>query len=216
MLLLGIETSCDDTATAVVEDGRARSCERLDEPRRVSREVRRHRAGDREPPARRAALRRGGGRGRPRRHDDSMTNRRHRRNARPGPYRQFGRRRRGGESARVRDRQTAVRRQSFARPHFCGVSGSRADAAVSVFGAAGLRRTFATRRSRKRDADARHRADERRRSGRSVRQDGASTRFGLSRRARTRQTRQRRQRKGDCVSATSSRIRARSTCRFPA
>ena len=47
MMLLGVETSCDDTAAALVRDGRDVLSVGLDQPGCVSREVRRYRPGDR-------------------------------------------------------------------------------------------------------------------------------------------------------------------------
>ena len=54
MLILGIETSCDETAAAVVEDGRVVLLVGRVEPGRPARALRRRRARDREPRARRA------------------------------------------------------------------------------------------------------------------------------------------------------------------
>ena len=89
------------------DGGRARrarrTLERLDEPRRVPREIRRHRPRDREPPSRRAALRGGRRRARScRRH--VRRDRRHRGHGGPGSDRQPRRRRRDRQSARLCDR----------------------------------------------------------------------------------------------------------------
>ena len=56
--ILGIETSCDETAAAVVDDGRRRAVVGRREPGRSARALRRRRARDREPRARRADRRR--------------------------------------------------------------------------------------------------------------------------------------------------------------
>ena len=52
--ILGIETSCDETAAAVVDDGRIVRSSVVVEPGRSARALRRRRARDREPRARRA------------------------------------------------------------------------------------------------------------------------------------------------------------------
>ena len=65
--ILGIETSCDETAAAVVDDGRVGPVVGRGEPGRPARPLRRRRARGREPGARRADRRRdrgGAGRGR--------------------------------------------------------------------------------------------------------------------------------------------------------
>ena len=60
VLLLGIETSCDDTATAVVRDGREVLSSVSTNQDEFHSKIRGHRAGNREPATRRAALGRGG------------------------------------------------------------------------------------------------------------------------------------------------------------
>ena len=102
--ILGIETSCDETAAAVVDDGRDDPLVGRVEPGRSARALRRRRARDREPGARRARQRR---------------DRRRRSSKRastladidavaavhgPGPRGRAARRRERGEGDRARDR----------------------------------------------------------------------------------------------------------------
>ena len=206
MLLLGIETSCDDTATAVVRDGRDVLVECRDESGRVPRQIRRHRPRDRQPASRRAALRGRRRRARARGHD-ARRNRRHRRHRRTGADRKPRRGRCRRQSARLCIEQTTIRREPFARTRLCAVPRSPGEAALSLSRVARLRRPLATRRRRLASAHAHPRTHARRRRGRSLRQNRASARLALSRRPRARPARSHGKSEGLCISSLSPRRR---------
>ena len=97
--ILGIETSCDETAAAVVDGGHLGAVVGRDQPGRPARPLRRRRARDRQPGPRRAAscpvVAAGARRGRAVRPPSTARarGRRGRRHRRPGPRRRAARRR---------------------------------------------------------------------------------------------------------------------------
>ncbi len=101
----------------------------------------------------------------------------------------------------------AVRGEPSARTSLRPVSRARRAAAVRVSRAARLGRALAARRSRVADGAAHRRENARRRRRRSVRQDGASARTSVPGRACTRSAGARRRPAGDRVSAPPSRSR---------
>ena len=108
--ILGIETSCDETAAAVVVDGETGAVVGRVEPGRPPRPLRRRRARDRQPGPRRAAhagRRPGAGRGRAAR----RRRRRRRRHRRARAHRLAARRRHRGQGARARVGRALRRRE---------------------------------------------------------------------------------------------------------
>ena len=115
MAILGIETSCDETAAAVVSRGRRDPLERRRLAGRAARALRRRRARGRlaPPPRARHAGDRAGAR---RRRSDARRRRRGRRHDAAGADRRAARRRLRGEGARVVAAPAADPRQPPARP----------------------------------------------------------------------------------------------------
>ena len=187
--VLGIETSCDETAASVVElrdgDGAEDPVQRRAQPDRGACRLRRRRAGDRRARPCRGAGRHHRGGARRCRHRRLPTSMRSPRPPGPGLV--------GGlivglmtaKAIAARRRQAAARDQPSRRPCADGAADRRARLSLSA--AAGFRRPHADRAGARRRRLPALGDDDRRRAGRSLRQDGEDARPALSGRAECRE-----------------------------
>ena len=183
-MILGIETSCDETAAALVTaDGRDPRERRL-LPGGAARAVRRRRPRDRIAPAPRAR-RAGRPGGAPRSGGEPRRRRHGRRHAGAGPDRGAPRRSLGGQGARLGTGSAARARRPSPRPRRLALPRARSGRAALPLPARERRPHAPARRPRPRRLPRARHVDRRRRR-RGVRQGGAPARARLPGRRRAR------------------------------